>query len=641
MAFLRGAFCASAVAVICAFIGQAVAATKEPTKSNSAKAEANHLVAEAVKAEVAGDTSARYGLLHDAIRIDPDNALAHWHLGEVRLGDQWVSIEESQRRAASDPRQTEYRQVRKSEGDTPQAQLAVARWCRKNNLTEEAQFHWASVLWANPKNEEALRALDLRWQKGRIVARGQAEQAQEQKREASRAAARWAPKIVKWRRDATSADITARLAALKEIRAIAEADSIPSMEKVSLGSDKSSSRPSDEREAIGIAYVDALGKMHGQAATQSLVRHAVLPAGEKVRRAATEKLKSRDQHDYVPMLLDGLRMPFESSYSLNTTSNGDVFYSHSLYLEGQEKDVTVAARNSSVQNDWSGRGVEYDMASDTVTIGLPTSSRPEEVARRTAVTAVSQQAYVDVAAQTESRVAEANKLIAARNARIVPVLEKTTGKDFGDNAKAWWDWWRSYNEYYKFGEHPVEQNYAYNTESYDYGMPRYDVRFPAPPPPPPPPPGGSCFANGTLVWTKTGLVPIETIEPGDLVLSQDVNSGEIKYAAVMQTTLRPPIELYRISFAQEELRATSGHPFWIAGSGWRMVKEMKGGATLHGISRSSTIRTVRPDGVGEAYNLVVADFNTYFVGEGGVLSHDVTPRAPTQAIVPGISEAGK
>jgi hypothetical protein len=136
-------------------------------------------------------------------------------------------------------------------------------------------------------------------------------------------------------------------------------------------------------------------------------------------------------------------------------------------------------------------------------------------------------------------------------------------------------------------------------------------------------------------------VPIETIEPGDLVLSQDVNSGEIKYAAVMRTTLRPPIELYRISFAQEELRATSGHPFWVAGHGWRMVKEMKDGATLHGISRSSRIRTLKPDGQGEAYNLVVADFNTYFVGEGGVLSHDVTPRAPTQSIVPGIAAAGK
>ena len=39
----------------------------------------------------------------------------------------------------------------------------------------------------------------------------------------------------------------------------------------------------------------------------------------------------------------------------------------------------------------------------------------------------------------------------------------------------------------------------------------------------------------------------------------------------------------------------------------------------------------------EAYNLVVADFNTYFVGETGILVHDNTPRLPTRATVPGLA----
>ena len=38
----------------------------------------------------------------------------------------------------------------------------------------------------------------------------------------------------------------------------------------------------------------------------------------------------------------------------------------------------------------------------------------------------------------------------------------------------------------------------------------------------------------------------------------------------------------------------------------------------------------------ETYNLVVADFNTYFVGESGILVHDNTPRKPTRAVVPGM-----
>jgi hypothetical protein len=46
---------------------------------------------------------------------------------------------------------------------------------------------------------------------------------------------------------------------------------------------------------------------------------------------------------------------------------------------------------------------------------------------------------------------------------------------------------------------------------------------------------------------------------------------------------------------------------------------------------------VKPFGQEEAYNLVVADFNTYFVGETGVLVHDNTPRTPTRATVPGLA----
>ena len=46
----------------------------------------------------------------------------------------------------------------------------------------------------------------------------------------------------------------------------------------------------------------------------------------------------------------------------------------------------------------------------------------------------------------------------------------------------------------------------------------------------------------------------------------------------------------------------------------------------------------KPD---QAYNLVVADFNTYFVGSANVLVHDNLYRHPTLAKVPGLVEAGK
>ena len=44
-----------------------------------------------------------------------------------------------------------------------------------------------------------------------------------------------------------------------------------------------------------------------------------------------------------------------------------------------------------------------------------------------------------------------------------------------------------------------------------------------------------------------------------------------------------------------------------------------------------------PSNAGLAYNLIVADYNSYFVGDRGILVHDNTPRMPTAAILPGLA----
>ena len=41
-----------------------------------------------------------------------------------------------------------------------------------------------------------------------------------------------------------------------------------------------------------------------------------------------------------------------------------------------------------------------------------------------------------------------------------------------------------------------------------------------------------------------------------------------------------------------------------------------------------------------AYNLIVPDFHTYFVGTGEVLSYDNTPLKPTTQKVPGLVDTG-
>ena len=70
-----------------------------------------------------------------------------------------------------------------------------------------------------------------------------------------------------------------------------------------------------------------------------------------------------------------------------------------------------------------------------------------------------------------------------------------------------------------------------------------------------------------------------------------------------------------------------------------MVKDLNEGDLLHGLTGAVRIDKIAclPDPQ-RAYNLVVDGFNTYFVGQQGLLVHDNEFRKPTRAIVPGLVE---
>ncbi|MEX0611757.1 MAG: polymorphic toxin-type HINT domain-containing protein [Pirellulales bacterium] len=625
---------------IAAFCGLGVFLISGPAPAKKAKdySTAERLVEEARQAQIDGDTTHCFALLRQAIRVAPDYELARWQLGQMQVGGEWLSVEEAQRRAAADPRQAEYRDRRKAHGESPEGQLALARWCRKNDLTDEARFHWASVLSVDPNNEEALRAIDMRWQNGRLLTREDIAQQKEQLRESKRATKRRSPSIAKWRRDVASSDPGKREAALDEIRAITSPDVIPGLEAVTLGRDAGRKNTSEECREICLAFLEALAKMPEPAATESLVRHAVFSPAKDVRTAAIEKLKSRPQLEYVPLLLSGLAMPIESSFYVRTDPDGSVHYTHSLYREGADKDWSMDARLSAMQYDLGSRRTVWDVPTQTLEIGPQTGAEPAALRRKAAVASSYQNRFGNAAVSTERQVWQANETAEALNARILPVLAGATGKDLGESPKAWWDWWRDQNEYYASDDKDVDRHYVSHTDSFYYGFPAHDVRYPPPPPPPPRPPGlFSCFAKGTLVWTKTGQRPIESLELGDLVLAQNVETGQLTYQPVIGRTVRPPSAMVKLSIGGEELRTTLGHPLWVAGIGWRMAKELGDGAVLHSVTGSRRIETAVPDGEEEAYNLVVAGFNTYFVGESGVLVHDNTPRRPTRATIPGLA----
>ena len=138
------------------------------------------------------------------------------------------------------------------------------------------------------------------------------------------------------------------------------------------------------------------------------------------------------------------------------------------------------------------------------------------------------------------------------------------------------------------------------------------------------------------MWTAKGPLAIERIRVGDLVLSQHAETGELAYKPVLRTTVRPSGKLIRIQAAGEEFQTSGGHLFWVAGEGWTKARNLQSGQILHTVAGPAYVSFVESGSEAETYNLVVADFSTYFVGDAKVLSHDNTVRTPTSASVPGL-----
>ena len=624
---------------------------------------AERLVVDALRAEVAGDAARRRVLLSEAVDAAPEYAPARWHSGQVLADGEWLPVDKAQQAAAADPKLAEYLQLRSAGGDSLDGQLALARWCRKNGFGEESQFHWRTVLTHQPNNEEALRALGVRWYGGRLMSYAEIEAAKAWVRESQQAAKEFAPQVARWERLLSAGDVRSRDQALGEIRALRDANAIAALEEKTLGTRLTNHQRFERSMQISLALISALDTMAGQRATYSLVRHSVLSPIADVRTAAIDALKKRPPHDYVPVLLASLSMPIESSFRVATDTDGSVHYWHSLYREGPDANWSFEGRNSAMQHDL--RGPTF-LAIDDYREGDPFLRRPKRTSYRlgaattpavaaemASVAADNRQRFAGAAITAEQQIEEINRAALAANGVIYPVLTATTGQDFGDNPRAWWVWWKKYNEYSPDAETPVhEQSYADSTHRY-YRPPREATVAIYPPPPPGPPmrvvrimgTGGSsgnhlayacCFAAGTVVWTRTGREAIESLEIGDLVLAQNIETGELAYKPILGRTVRPPSECRQLSIGEENLFVALGHPLWVAGIGWRMAKELADGAILHGVNGPVRVDAIAAADEAEAYNLIVADFNTYFVGKCGVLVHDNTPREPTTAIVPGL-----
>ncbi|HEY4312301.1 MAG TPA: polymorphic toxin-type HINT domain-containing protein [Pirellulales bacterium] len=546
--------------------------------------EAAQFVRQALTAEATGDATGRTHYLAKALAADPDYAPAHWQLGEVRQNGTWIGAEELPRDRYFGERLKEYRRkidgTRHSLGD----QLILARYCRNAGLQDQERLHYSVALLINPELKEARDHLQLVDFHGTQVLPAQATMLEAREHMLDVTVHHWMPRIDELCKSINGDELAARSSGFEALSTIRDREAIPALEGASR----------NNTGTVGRAVVASLSGMRGQEATDSLVRHAVLAQDDAVRQAAIDGLRPRSLYASVPMLLNYLQLPVEVRFDTFFLADHRPAHRLTMFQEGQSRDMKFVSQGAT----------KRDVSITGKTGAMRVNNTPDPTLGRDLGLAQAAQQFNGTQVEV--------------NARTAVALRNTTGEDLSDDPKAWWEWWASHNEMYRPTERPV----SYLQQS---SITPVQIRY------------HSCFVAGTTVWTIAGQVPIERIKVGEFVLAQNVETGELTYKPVLATTVGPKIrDLVEITAGGETIRATYGHLFWVSGVGWKMAKELEPGELLHTTHGPVVIDNIEKQGMAVCHNLIVAEFNTYFVTDQAFLVHDINVRGPTMATVPGL-----
>jgi hypothetical protein len=557
---------------------------------------AERMTREAVAAGVAGDSELRATTLAKVMELAPDYRPARWEAGQIEFEGEWMSVAAAQSVARTSSRLQKYSERRSSATDDLASQLALAQWCDEQGLADEAVYHWNRVLGFDPQHEQALARLDLVWWQGGHESKSEFQSRAEREKQARRELKQWNGRIDGWMRKMGGGESQQQFI-LDEMRRQIDESAIPAFEQLAGSPRGWKSSQGERRLALCKSFIEVIADRQTFEGTQTLVRHALLATHPELRDAALACLPERPQDETVPLLLSCLAAPVESRFDIRVTPNGRTVYTHELVTESRERNevVEIAREGVVVDSGIPNAGTSLERRRDLAQLASGARRR-------------SLQNFQAEAIAVERQVAQENAFRKVVNERTVVALRSITGKDLGSDPQEWWKDWQLTNGY-------EEQPYRPTTVYRDF----YVTREVLPPP-------CECFVAGTLVWTKTGQQAIETLEPGDQVLAQDLATCELLFRPVLETTIREPSPMVRIQAGGETIVATEGHPFWLPGKGWRMARKLKPGDQLLTVDGPVTIDEVTAAPQNEAYNLIVSEHANYFVGTRGILVHDNTPR---------------
>jgi hypothetical protein len=569
-------------------------------------------VEKVLRAESAGEIDRR-AQLAETLNHHPDSAAARWQAGFIREGQEWIAYDDSSRTESSEKVLSIYRQRRVGAQRRSKDQLDLANWCRANKLPDQERAHLSAALslGAGDASEQVAERLGYRQVCGRWLSREQLKEWSGLNDRAVQSLKKWEPQLAKLA-DRLGGSAAQRESAIASLKKNADDSAIRAIEYVLAGRD----------EATAQIAVEALRSLEGFEASIALARQGVFSPWPAVRESAALALKGRPLDYFVPDLMALLSTPIKSELQVWRPwgMSGTLYYNLILAQEtGNQFQVAVLTEVGRIDNFVVGIGARSGRVSflgtdSSLGIGPGAGGTPlgitdlDRVAR-------------DRLRPREDAVDRQNEAIAEVNRRVSNVLGTVSGEEAKSDPHEWWQWWASYADL----EYGYAKEISIVSEDDEFSIP--GVRYVWTP---------SCFAAGTPVWTESGPQPIESVQIGDRVLAKNVETGELAYKPVLHTTVRPPKELTTLRFGDETIVCTGGHRFWSSGSGWIKARDLTPQTLLHSVTGNTPVWSARKGNTAETYNLVVADFHTYFVGKTGVLCQDLLIPRGTDSVVPGL-----
>lgn len=563
----------------------------------------------------------------------PESASAadHWQVGELQVDNKWIALDA----LADVEKPREFSQYLATRGSVPLNEAAhrrMARWCKLHGLNDQARAHWHAVIATQPNDGEARRGLGHQLVDGQWFTLEELKKADDASRRVEAEWRKWMPTMRKLVADLTSADTSVKQKALERLALLDDASALSSLEITVCQLDADRAMP----------FLQAIDKLRSPQACVALARIAVACSTDRRGTFATKALRSYPKECFVPELLGLLSTPIESEVQTAFNSKGELVIRRAMFREVKDEKQLLRlnrlVRTSQNSGNVANVSVNFSVDRNYLNVGGWSSNRSTGVP--SSYVAPSQSLVDEVAGaknaaedqrQLENQIAAANVELARAATPVYTALEGGCQATVERTPQAWWGWWQKYNERSSLGK--STRNYEYSRID---GARAYltagqvEIRQ------------MSCLVAGTLVHTAEGPKPIESVLVGDMVVSQDVETGELALKPVLQTTVRPPKTTLTIVTPTGKIQATAGHRWFIAGKGWLMTRELQADMLLHTATGTTRIEEIREDSQEqETYNLIVDDFHTYFVGPQRVLSFDNSEPRPTLRAVPGFGQIAK